>query len=147
MHGNGGEQKLSDIYVQQLAESGELNHAADAENDPDQRRILREQAGTREHHAAWIAHCIALYGDLKLSAAVALLDDPTMPAVNDGICGGENPWLRGLDLLKAIYERPATQKMDCSCDLRTKLVGDGCQGCNPALAAELEAEQQENSAS
>jgi len=30
--------------------------------------------------------------------------------------------------------------MDCNCDLRTKLVGDGCEVCNPKLAAELSAE-------
>lgn len=27
--------------------------------------------------------------------------------------------------------------MDCKCDLRTKLVGDGCQYCNPELAAQI----------
>lgn len=30
--------------------------------------------------------------------------------------------------------------MECKCDLRTKLVGDGCEACHPALAAELAAE-------
>lgn len=30
--------------------------------------------------------------------------------------------------------------MDCECSLRTRVVGDGCAVCNPALAAELEAE-------
>lgn len=29
--------------------------------------------------------------------------------------------------------------MECTCNLRTKLVGDGCAVCNPALAAELAA--------
>lgn len=29
--------------------------------------------------------------------------------------------------------------MDCNCDLKTKLVGDGCEACNPKLAAELAA--------
>lgn len=29
--------------------------------------------------------------------------------------------------------------MECTCDLRTKLVGDGCVICNPAAAAELQA--------
>ncbi|OJW46203.1 MAG: hypothetical protein BGO63_03795 [Candidatus Accumulibacter sp. 66-26] len=32
--------------------------------------------------------------------------------------------------------------MACNCDLRTKLVGDGCSICNPALAADLNAEHQ-----
>jgi len=27
-------------------------------------------------------------------------------------------------------------KTDCKCDMRTKLVGDGCQHCNPELALE-----------
>ena len=26
--------------------------------------------------------------------------------------------------------------MECNCDMRTKLVGDGCEACNPALALE-----------
>lgn len=34
--------------------------------------------------------------------------------------------------------------MECTCDLRTKLVGDGCSICNPALAAALEAERQQH---
>jgi len=30
--------------------------------------------------------------------------------------------------------------MGCKCDMRTKLVGDGCEICNPELAAEIESE-------
>ena len=33
--------------------------------------------------------------------------------------------------------------MECNCDLRTKLVGDGCEVCNPKLAAEIAAENQQ----
>ena len=28
--------------------------------------------------------------------------------------------------------------MECNCNLRTKLVGDGCEGCNQELAAQFE---------
>ena len=28
--------------------------------------------------------------------------------------------------------------MECNCNLRTKLVGDGCEDCNPELAAQFE---------
>lgn len=30
--------------------------------------------------------------------------------------------------------------MECQCSLRTRLVGDGCQACNPTLAAEIAAD-------
>lgn len=30
--------------------------------------------------------------------------------------------------------------MSCKCDMRKKLVGDGCQDCNPALAAMIAAD-------
>lgn len=28
--------------------------------------------------------------------------------------------------------------MECKCDLRTKLVGDGCEACNPELANDIQ---------
>lgn len=27
--------------------------------------------------------------------------------------------------------------MECKCDMRTKLVGDGCEACNPTLALDV----------
>ena len=27
---------------------------------------------------------------------------------------------------------------ECKCDMRTRLVGDGCAGCNPAMAMDIE---------
>lgn len=34
-------------------------------------------------------------------------------------------------------ERQAQPEPECRCDMRTKLVGDGCEVCNPELAKEL----------
>jgi hypothetical protein len=34
----------------------------------------------------------------------------------------------------------APQGVECKCSLRQRLVGDGCQVCNPKLAAELAAD-------
>lgn len=30
--------------------------------------------------------------------------------------------------------------MECNCNMRTKLVGDGCAACNPELAKDIERE-------
>lgn len=32
--------------------------------------------------------------------------------------------------------------MECNCSLRTKLVGDGCELCNPELAAQIAADNE-----
>ena len=46
---------------------------------------------------------------------------------------------------KKEVEKPDTAgKKVCKCDLRTKLVGDGCKVCNPELAAEIEKELNED---
>ncbi len=99
--------KLSDIYAQELVESEELYCVADSEIDPERRRRLRESAGAREVEATWIAHCIALFSDLPLSVAVAMLTDPANFQIKDRLCCGENPWLRGLEMLAALSSTSA----------------------------------------
>ena len=39
-------------------------------------------------------------------------------------------------------QKPAAPLRECKCDLRTKLVGDGCDVCNPEYAADHAAEEQ-----
>lgn len=40
-----------------------------------------------------------------------------------------------------LHFHPATAVPECKCDMRTKLVGDGCSVCNPEYAASIEVEQ------
>ena len=39
-------------------------------------------------------------------------------------------------------QKPAAPLRECKCDLRTRLVGDGCDVCNPEYAADHAAEEQ-----
>lgn len=48
--------------------------------------------------------------------------------------------IRRNSVIDLIDRRIAEGKAECKCDLRTRLVGDGCAVCNPKLAAELEEE-------
>ena len=47
--------------------------------------------------------------------------------------------LAHVDAQAAEIER--LRKLLCKCDMRTRLVGDGCEFCNPQLADELAKEQ------
>lgn len=37
-----------------------------------------------------------------------------------------------------VWVTSMSAEKECKCDLRTRLVGDGCEVCNPELARELE---------
>jgi len=43
------------------------------------------------------------------------------------------------ELLRLLTSLDAAPAPSCECDLRTRLVGDGCEVCNPELAAEMAA--------
>jgi hypothetical protein len=42
---------------------------------------------------------------------------------------------------QALAEIERLRGLLCQCDMRTRLVGDGCEFCNPTLADELAEEQ------
>lgn len=44
---------------------------------------------------------------------------------------------------KMLAAAPTPPAQQCKCDMRTKLVGDGCEVCNPELAAELASQEDE----
>ena len=48
---------------------------------------------------------------------------------------GSDPMERMASKLAALKSNGG-QAQECNCDMRTKLVGDGCEVCNPALALE-----------
>lgn len=59
---------------------------------------------------------------------------------------GEATKQRGVRRLIARLQAQAAEnerlrKLLCQCDMRARLVGDGCEFCNPTLADELEKEQ------
>ncbi len=95
--------KMSDIYSQKLAEADELDLRMESETDLNQRQIYQNWAWMRGMEATWIAHCIALFGDLPVSAAVALLEDHDSTA-KTRLCCGQNPWIRGLKLLSSFSD-------------------------------------------
>jgi hypothetical protein len=53
---------------------------------------------------------------------------------------GVNHWIalanKRMQELENALRRISAPSRSCTCDLRTKLVGDGCADCNPSLALE-----------
>jgi|GEM_PF-2427199 len=97
--------KLSDVYRQKLAKSAELDLNSNNEANLNKRDHMRERAWMLGSDAGRIAHCIAFFGDLSVSAAVALLDDPEAMAKIPRRCCGENPWLRELNTFASAIGR------------------------------------------
>ena len=47
------------------------------------------------------------------------------------------------DKFAAAPTPPVSEDRKCKCSMRTRMLGDGCSVCNPALAAELREERAE----
>lgn len=74
--------------------------------------------------------------DLRTAAQQALADLKDLHANHNITYAGT------ISRLEAALAQEQAEPV-CKCDLRTRLVGDGCEVCNPALAAELAQEQAE----
>jgi len=89
--------KLSELYREKIALLTKQVTAADASNDADERACLNEEARRSQREADYIAHCLAYFGDQAISA---LIVDDTLKHARALPCRLENPWSRGLDLLR-----------------------------------------------
>lgn len=120
-------------------------------------KTWQERTGNHTIRPGSTKHMIAEIADLRaaLSAqAAAPVDLPPLPTAH---CSDVNPDLQGFfdyyteDQMHA-YARAAlahpvaVDAPTCKCDMRTKLLGDGCSVCNPELAARCAAENAEDTA-
>lgn len=92
--------KLSELYREKIVLLTKNATAADASNDADERACLNEEARRSQREADYIAHCLAYFGDRDISA---LTGDDTLKHARAMLCRLENPWSRGLDLLRQVF--------------------------------------------
>lgn len=69
------------------------------------------------------------------------LNRPRMASTPLGPVVVIDPIVRREDLAELLAEMDRLRGLLCKCDMRTRLVGDGCEFCNPQLADELAKEQ------
>ena len=93
--------------------------------DDGDRKLTAEVSGSFMCDTAYYPWCPDNEGDWKLIAACS---PPNIAAI-----------LAHVDELAAENER--LRGLLCKCDMRTRLVGDGCEFCNPQIADELAKEQ------
>lgn len=82
-------EKIS-ILAKKISEAAEVD-------DPEQRTRLYSEASKIQSEADYIAHCLAYFGDKNISL---ILDDATLEKALILSCRLENPWSRGLYLLR-----------------------------------------------
>lgn len=96
--------KLSDLYHALLYKSLTINEEASQGKDSLHQQHLREIAFDSESNADYIAHCIVICGDIPIKESISVLSmylsSKNKLPVRGKMCCGQNPWLRGLNLLK-----------------------------------------------
>lgn len=92
--------KLSELYQEKIVLLTGYVAAANASNDADERTCLNEEARRSQREADYIAHCLAYFGDKNISD---LIGDDVLKHARALPCRLENPWSRGLDLLRQFF--------------------------------------------
>jgi hypothetical protein len=93
--------KLSELYREKIALLTVNAVAADASNDADERMCLNMAARNSQREADLIAHCLAYFGDQDITG---LIGDDILKRARAMPCRLENPWSRGLDLLRQTFK-------------------------------------------
>ncbi|HDN7460056.1 TPA: hypothetical protein P2B70_004910 [Salmonella enterica subsp. enterica serovar Eastbourne] len=93
------ELKLSCIYKMLISQSEVLSEKANGEVEYNEKSRLTNKIWRNDNRATWIAHCIALYGDISIKEAIVILQSTTFSLHQS--CCGENPWSRCLEYLQS----------------------------------------------
>jgi len=90
--------RLSCIYKKLVLESENLTIKLNNHSEERDKLNLKNKIWWIDNRATWIAHCIALCGDLSVNQAIIKLH--STPLLSNKVCCAENPWLRGLEFLQ-----------------------------------------------
>lgn len=89
---------LSCIYNKLVLKSEGLKLSINDELEENEKLNLKNKIWWIDNRATWVAHCIALCGDVPVDDAVTKMN--SNPFLSHKICCAENPWLRGIEFLQ-----------------------------------------------
>jgi hypothetical protein len=89
---------IGDLYRKKLSQANNFRRMAEDESHTElSRSHFGDRAFNLEAHASYLAHCLALFGDMPLPAMDI---EKCLIEVEDMTCEESNPWARGLAVIK-----------------------------------------------